>query len=224
MAPQLLIFRRCTTPLSALSSTSMLPVEQYAVAITQQQIGLTRIVPQPSVGQERLNSVIEGLGWLVIGWLGWRRPRRSIDCTDGNWVNSGRGKSLTAGAIQRSYGDIWSLFFDRRKKSLRILMSSLLRPSRTLSRRSWRACVYRLRRLHPRFSINHHAPPVSTSSRSSIPPWYDASFAVQQANPVNSVPSKSLETFSISWCTVQCIDEQRLFSDNSENRFHHSGS
>ena len=50
-----------------------------------------RIAPQSSVGQERSNSVIEGLGWLVIGWLGRRRPRRSIDCTDGNRVNSGKG-------------------------------------------------------------------------------------------------------------------------------------
>ena len=105
-APQSTIFRRCTTPLSALSSTSTLPVEQHAVAINQQHLGLTWIAPQPSVGQERLNSVVEGLGWLAIGWLGRRRPRRSINCTDGNRVNSGRGKSLTAGAIQRSYGDI----------------------------------------------------------------------------------------------------------------------
>ena len=102
-------------------------------------------------------------------------------------------------AIQRSYGDIWSLFFDRRKTSLQILRISLLRPSRTLSRRSWRAYVHRLRRPHPRFSTNRHASPVSTSSRSSIPPWYDASSAVQQANPANSTQfhlgsSKSSQT------------------------------
>ena len=63
------------------------------------------------------------------------------------------------------------------------------------SRRSWRACVHRLRRLHPRFSINRHAPPVSTSSRSSIPPWCDASSAVQQANPVNSTHQFHLGSF-----------------------------
>ena len=39
MAPQFTTFRRCTTPLSALFSTSTLPVVQYAVAINQQHLG-----------------------------------------------------------------------------------------------------------------------------------------------------------------------------------------
>ena len=105
--------------------------------------------------------------------------------TDGNRVNSGRGKSLTAGAIQRSCGDNWSLSFDRRKTSLPFLRSSRLKLPRTLSRRSWRAFVRRLRRPHPRLSTNRHKPPVSISSRSLIPPRYDVSFATQRANLAN---------------------------------------
>ena len=101
-------------------------------------------------------------------------------------VNSGRGKSLIAGAIQRNCGGTSSLFFDRRKKSHQVLRSSLPRHSRTLSLRSWRAYGHQLHQLHPRFSITRHVSPVSFGSRPSIPPRYYASSAMLLASPANS--------------------------------------
>ena len=126
--------------------------------------------PTQYTRQEHSNGVIKGLGSSTIARLGPLKRRRSISCTDGNRVNSGRGKSLIAGAIQRNCGGTSSLFFDRRKKSHQVLRSSLPRHSRTLSRRSWRAYGHQLHRLHPRFLITRHVSPVSFGSRPSIPP------------------------------------------------------
>ena len=158
------------TPLFVLSSTSTLLLDQPVAGINQQHRGSTQNAPRPSARQEHSNGVIEGLGSSTIARLGPLKRRRSICCTDGNRVNSGRGKSLIAGAIQRNCGGTSSLFFDRRKKSHQVLRSSLPRPSRTLSRRSWREYGHQLHRLHPRFLITRHVSPVSFGSRPSIPP------------------------------------------------------
>ena len=204
-------FRSCTTPLFVLSSTSTLLLDQPVAGFSQQHRGSTQNALRPSARQEHSNGVIERLGSSTIARLGPLKRRRSISCTDGNRVNSGRGKSLIAGAIQRNCGGTSSLFFDIRKKSRQVLRSSLLRPSRTLSRRSWRAYGHQLHRLHPRFSITRHASPVSFGSRPSIPPWYYASSAMLLASPVNSTQfllgwSKSSRTnsrHSLQHCSMR---------------------
>ena len=108
-----------------------------------------------------------GLGWSAIGWLGQHRPRGDISCTNGNSGNSRRRKSLNAEVIQRRYGNIWSLFFVRRKTSLRVLRGSLLMPSRgEAGGRAFIDCVG----CTPGFRGNRHASPVSISTKSSITP------------------------------------------------------
>ena len=132
-------FRSCMTPLFVLSSTSTLLFDQLVAGINQQHRGSTQNALRSSARQEHSNVVIEGLGSSMIARLGPLKRRRSLSGTDGNRVNSGRGKSLIAEAIQRNFGGTSSLFFDRGKKSHLVLIRSLPMPSRTLSRRSWRA-------------------------------------------------------------------------------------
>ena len=129
---------------------------------------------------------------------------------------------------KNSYGDIWILFFFTEERQACEFLGahcwSLLGCFRgEAGGRAFIDCVgctpgFRQTSIHLQFlSVRDHR-----SLHDTTPHW-QRSRQILWTKP-SSILGHPTVCRQIRWCTLQRINEQRLFSDNSEDRFHHSGS